>query len=119
MFTEQIDKWIELALDADISEKDFWEMTFGEVGRVLESRKRVNQQRAYMDYKLADLIGYSVARVHNKANQMPSIYDSYPNLFNEEEDELALEERRMERSAINFLEFARAFNKKFEGVLEE
>ena len=112
-----------MALDSGIRESEFWDMTIAEILRALESRIRVNKTQmkaqARMDYTLANLIGYSVGRVHHHANQMPSIYDSYPNLFNEEEDEQALEERRAERSAINFLEFARAFNKKFEGVLEE
>lgn len=102
---------------------DFWDMTLAEVLRALESNMRVSKSQmkaqARMDYTLANLIGYSVGRIHNKANQMPSIYDSYPHLFNEDEDEQAIEERMTERSAINFLEFARAFNKKFEEVGEK
>ena len=60
-------------------------MSFAELERAIESKKRVinNQlkERAIFDYKLADLIGYSTARVHNKANKMPTLEEVYPTLF--------------------------------------
>ena len=119
MFTNEIEKWIELALDADISEKDFWDMTFAEIIRVIESNKRKRKQQAVMDYRLANLIGYSVGRIHNKQNQMPEIFEMYPDLFQEEEIEERMEEKKIERFAASFIQYAQNYNRQFEEVESE
>lgn len=104
-----------MALDSGISEQEFWFMTFAEVDRAIESQKRKEQKQAIYNYKLADLIGYSCARVHNKSNKMPTIYEAYPNLFEiDEEEEQA---KKNELSVLRFKHFAQSYNTKFKGVL--
>lgn len=113
-------EWLENALDAGITEKDFWDMTLGEVIRAIESRNRVlkieAKERAAYDYALADLIGRSVARIHSSANKYPKISDVYPSLFDAAELEEQEQARKMELSAIRFKQFANSFNKRFEEV---
>ena len=52
-------------------------MTIGEFERILESKRRTQkreaQEKAYFDYTLADLIGYSIARIFNSSNEYPSL----------------------------------------------
>lgn len=72
-----------MALDAGISELDFWGMTLGEVTRAMESHSRREQQRvrerAAWDYRMAELIGTSVSRLFG--GKYPPIQDAYPGLL--------------------------------------
>lgn len=110
-------KWLENALDCGIAEKDFWEMTLAELFRLMESKRRIqkmqSQEKASFDYILADLIGRSIARVYNSANQMPEINEVYPTLFNSKEIEEQKQVKRDELSALRFQLFAKSYNKKF------
>lgn len=96
-------------------------MTFAEIGRVIESKRRViemeTKRRALYDYKLADLIGVSIARVHNSKNKLPSINEVYPHLF--PIDEEAQQEQLDNLSAIRFTQFAQAFNDKYKKECEK
>lgn len=91
-------------------------MTLAEIMRAIESKARVIQakdkKRANFDYILADLIGISVARVHNSRNKMPPIHEVYPSLFEIQEEDEA--EKQDELSALRFKLFAQSFNKRFE-----
>ena len=106
------------ALDWGISEFDFWDMTLAELERLFSSKKRMQkeraQEKAYFDYTLANLIGISVARVYNKSNEMPSIEEVYPSLFDAEKIQEQKQKKQDELSSIRFKQFADAFNKKFE-----
>lgn len=117
MFTDYMYKWLETALDIGITECDFWSMTLAEFDRVLESNKRVEkikaQEKATMDYILADLIGRSIARVHNSSANYPEISEIYPTLFNSQEIEQKKAEKRAELSALRFKQFANFHNNKF------
>lgn len=79
------------------------------------------EQRALYDYKLADLIGYSVARVHNSANKYPSIYEAYPKLFIDSETEEKIQEQKDEVSTLRFMQFAQSYNNRFkeDGQLDD
>lgn len=70
-------------------------------------KKEQEKERAQFDYILANLIGISVSRVHNKSNKMPEIEKVYPNLFD-------AERVQAKRKAAQFKKFAQALNKKFE-----
>lgn len=98
-------------------------MTLGEVNRFIKSRLRVYErdmkQRAIDVYKLADLIGYSVGRIHNKNNTMPSLEDSFPHLFKTEEYQQQKEEQEIERFKAQLLQFANSHNDKMKGVKTE
>ena len=97
-------------------------MTPGELTRALESKQRVERiqakERAYFDYTLADLIGWSFARTQHAANKMPDIMEAYPTLFDEEdrskqELERQKQEKTDELSVLRFKLFVNAHNKKF------
>jgi hypothetical protein len=104
-------------LDFGINEWDFWNMTYGEVERAIESKRRVQEreakEKASYDYVLGNLIGISVARVYNEDTKYPEIYDVYPNLFDKEKIEAERYQRTMELSAQRFMTFAKSFNDKF------
>lgn len=92
-------------------------MTYGEVERAIESKRRVQEreakEKASYDYILGNLIGISVARVYNEDTKYPEIYDVYPNLFDKEKIEAERYQRTMELSAQRFMTFAKSFNDKF------
>lgn len=89
-------------------------MTLAELIRVVESKKRIyklqQQEKAVFDYTLADLIGRSIARIYSSTNEIPSITEVYPALFNKEEVEEKLQEKRNERFALQLKQFAQAHN---------
>lgn len=111
-----------MALRIGISEFDFWEMTIGEVVRAEEAyewnQKERQKEKAIFSYKLADMIGLSVARLLGEKDAFPkSVESAYPNLFNDnvpneklENKEKAKDKPTMDKSAINFLQFATNFN---------
>lgn len=108
--------WLESALDYGITEQEFWEMTLAELERAIQSKRRVEkqkaQERASYDYILADLIGYSVARTQSSANKMPEISAVYPSLFDSEEIKQKKQEQKAKLSALRFKQFANAYNAK-------
>ena len=91
-------------------------MTIAEIDRALESKKRVmlvdRKQAAINIYVLADLIGYSTARIHNSSNKMPAIADIFPSLFSNEEEQERQEQLQVERFKAQLEQFANAHNKK-------
>lgn len=100
-------------------------MTIAELNRLVESKERRRkfelQQRAFMDYTLADLIGKSVSRVYSNRNKMPELQDAYSYLFDEKDKKIILDARQeheQELSALNFMKFADSFNKRFKEVKE-
>ena len=99
-------------------------MTFAELRRLVESKRRTEklrlQEQATFDYTLADLIGRSIARIQSSANKMPEICEVYPTLFDSKEVEERKSQQKTKLSALRFKQFAQAFNKRFEkGGLEE
>lgn len=92
-------------------------MTIAELIRAISAfkrkKKRELQEKASFDYKLADLIGRSVARVYSSSNKMPDISEVYPELFDTEEIEDIKSKKQGELSALRFKQFAQTHNKKF------
>ena len=123
LISSHIYKWLDNALDAGISEFDFWNMTLGELDRAIASKHRMikaqAQEKASFDYILADLIGRSVARVHSSANTMPEISEVYPSLFDSKEIEEVRQEQKDKLSALRFELFAKSHNDKFREVATE
>ena len=95
-------------------------MTLAELIRAIDSKKRVEVQKAKekacYDYILADLIGRSIARVYSSSANLQHISEVYPSLFDNEEVEEQRQQKKDEMSAIRFKQFAQSFNKKFEEV---
>lgn len=93
-----METWLADFLDIGLTEWQFWDMTLAELDRYAESYKRVQkrkaQEKAYADYRLADLIGYSMARLYSQDAKFPEIYDVYPAIFDKE----AIEEARAKES---------------------
>lgn len=120
MFSDIVFRWLDVALDYGISEHDFWEMTIAELERAINSKKRVQkreaQERASFDYILADLVGRSISRIYNSTNNIPSISEVYPTLFDSKEYEEAKSVKQDQLSALRFRQFAQSFNKRFKGV---
>ena len=123
MFSDYVYLWLENALDYGITEFEFWEMTLAELARAVDSKKRrmklEAQDKAYNNYILADLIGQSIARLYSSSAKMPAIADVYPDLFNSEQIEEKVQERKDELSIIRLKQFTEAFNKKFRGQTNE
>lgn len=107
-------------MDLGIAERDFWEMTIGEVIRAAESKTRVmkreNENRASYDYILADLIGRSVSRIYSSSSKMPTLSEAYPYLFTKEEEIEMVQEKKAELSALRFKQFANSYNTKYKEV---
>lgn len=117
LFSDVIYKWLDVALDSGIAEKDFWEMTFSEINRAIGSFNRVQrarlQEKASFDYLLADLIGKSLVRLHNSSYEYPDIGSVYPTLFDTEAIQQQKQEKQDKLSALRFKQFAQSHNKKF------
>lgn len=117
MYSNYVYKWLDTALDSGITEADFWNMTLAELVRAIDSKNRQEkirqQERATYDYIQADLIGRSIARVYNTANQMPDISAVYPTLFDSKEIAQKKAQKNAELSALRFKQFAQSFNKRF------
>ena len=94
-------------------------MTLAELNRAIASRKRVlkmqAQEKASLDYILADLIGRSIGRIYSSSTTIPEISQVYPTLFNDKEVEEKRAEKKAELSALRFKQFADSYNKKFLG----
>lgn len=100
-----------------LSEFDFWEMTFLEIEHYITAQKEQQKMRASFDYMLADLIGFSIARLQNSNNKMPTLAEAYPTLFDREQEREEIAKRQDELSALRFRQFADAHNKKMKGVV--
>lgn len=105
-----------MALDYEIAEFDFWDMTLAELERLIESKKRIKklkeQERASFDYILADLIGKSISRIYSSSATIPEISEVYPALFDSEQINEQKQERKDELTVLRFKQFAQAYNKK-------
>ena len=123
MFSNIVYQVLDNALDYGISEFDFWNMTIAELNRAVESKKRLQkieeQEKAYHNYILGDLIGRSIARIHSSSNQYPQIHEVYPTLFDSGVVEEKIQEKKDELSVLRFKQFAQSYNKKFKEVGKE
>lgn len=107
------------ALNVGLAESDFWDMTKAEVERYMEGAVWRLRMQAQFDYKLADLIGVSVARLLDKDVNMPGIKEAYAAIFDEESEEekqAKQQEANMENSINRFLAFAQQHNARHKGV---
>lgn len=77
--------------------------------------KYESQERASYDYIHATLVIKGINIVLGSKETFPSIYDAYPNLFNDviEKQQEALEEKRTTLSVLRFKQFAQSHNNKY------
>lgn len=88
-------------------------MTVAEIDRHIKAHKEQLKLKAEFDYNLANLVGYSIARLHNKNATLPAKHEIYTGLFDAKEEEAKAQERRDKLSVIRFKQFATNFNKRF------
>ena len=110
---------LDRALDYEITEERFWEMTIAEVRREVASKIRIHryqmQEKATYDFILAQLITKGVSKVLGDKSDYPTIEQAYPGVFEDviEERKAKAEEQRMNLSALRFKQFAQSYNKSF------
>ena len=110
---------LDKALDYGITEDQFWDMTFAEIERAVNSANRVRklqaQEKATYDYILAQLITKGVSKVLGDKSSYPSIEEAYPGVFDDiiAEKKAKAEEQRMNLSALRFKQFAQSYNSNF------
>lgn len=114
------------ALDLGISEENFWSMTFAELGRLAESKKRTQkrqaQERATFEYIQAQLVARGVASMLSGSSEgYPTLEEAYSGIFEDVVKAQEEEKRKaiVELSAIRFRQYANFHNKKFEEVAKE
>lgn len=114
---------LENALDCGIAERDFWEMTFAELDRFVESYnrriKKEARERATFDYISAALIGRAFALTMSKDATFPELHEAYPTLFDAAAIEAERQEQRDKTSAIRFKLFVDAYNTRKRGQKSE
>lgn len=99
------------SLKAGIKESDFWTMTAGEAARACDAYWERMRDSAYLAYTNAMAVGMFIGSMFSK-QPAPSIDKIYPEFFKSDEEKKAQE--RMAKSEVNFINFANAFNKRFE-----
>lgn len=116
MLRDHVAKWLENALELGISEREFWQMTIGELARAMAAikrRRRADQiERATFDFRQAQAVGHFFAATLNKKNKPPKIEDLYPELFDNDEFRAARDQRRAEAWAQQFKAFMTASDKR-------
>lgn len=98
-------------------------MTPAEFERHMESQKRLleakRREKAYFDYTLANLIGYSISRIHSSSAKFPTLEEAYLALFDSEEYREKRQQQQEEMTILRFKQFTQSHNKKFEEVGEK
>lgn len=95
-------------------------MTIAEIQRAIASKARIikaeNKRKAEFDYMLAQLIGMNVSMCFSEKAELLSLAECYPALFAEDFKKVEEEKARKakELSALRFIEYANAHNKKLQ-----
>lgn len=116
-YEELIYRYLDIALDCDIDEWTFWDMTIAELERFAKSRQRTQktkaQEQAVFDYILASLIGANVASVFGDS-KVPPLAEVYSTLFEDQAEKVQEQKQdlKAELSAIRFRQFAESYNKR-------
>lgn len=103
-----------IAIQYDISFKDFWDMTYREIEITIKAKRNKRkielQEQAMMDYRLADLIGVSCSRIMSSDVKLPELNNAYSFLF----DEVPQEPKKQswEEQKRILMQYAGAHNKK-------
>lgn len=87
-------------------------MTVGEAVRALDAFGERRKDRAYFEYSNALAIGLFISAMFSGSHKAPELHDIFPDLF--PRDEVKEEEAKDSASAANFINFANAFNRRYE-----
>lgn len=110
------------SLEYGIKERDFWDMTPGEIVRecnaISKARKLALQEQATLDYIHAQLITKGISIVLGDKSAFPQIHDVYPNIFDDviEEQKAKIAEQKAMLSASRFRQFAQSYNSRHKQV---
>ena len=91
--TSQLQALTKDLLKFGVSYKDIYDLTLDEAEMLLEACREKHleelKEQAQFDYQQAQLIGVIVSKMFDKDNKVkvPSLYDTYPALFEEEQKE--------------------------------
>lgn len=95
----------------------FWDLTIGEIIDLIknneEKRKEELKWQALLFYKNAEIIGVYIRGLFYKGVNIPSIYDAYPDLF-EDERKMVEEAQRINQIEVykaQFMHYALKHNK--------
>lgn len=108
------DALLPIAIQSDISIFDFWELTYGEIITTIKAKKDKRkielQEAAILDYKLADLVGISCARLVSSDVKFPELNQVYSFLF----DQVAQEPKKQswEDQKRILMQYTQAHNEK-------
>lgn len=123
LYSNHIYKMLNNALDYGITEEEFWNMTFAELDRLVESKKRMDhfklKEKATFDYILANLIGRAFAAGMDSKAEFPDIHEVYPSLFDPKQREEEKQELTNQLSALRFKQFAQSYNKRYKEVAND
>lgn len=74
-----------------LTHEEYWNLTYGEIIGTIKAnnrrRKEQLQEKATLDYNLANLIGISASRMMDKKAKMPPIEEAYPSLFSKTQEQ--------------------------------
>lgn len=122
-FSDLVEKYLEEYMDIGLTEWQFWDMSLAELEHYARSYERVQkrkaQEKALADYQLANLIGYSIARIHSKEAKFPEIYDAYPAIFDKEAIEEARDKEKTKETFEWLKDFAESFKKSNDKEVKE
>lgn len=86
-----------IAIEHDIGIREFEELTFKEVGQIIEVRAKRREKelknKLMQDYQMVDLMSASIGRLFSEKVVYPEIFDIYPTIFGEELAESVRQER--------------------------
>jgi hypothetical protein len=117
-YSDYVYQWLDNALDAGISETDFWNMTIAELTRAIQSKERVKKleakEKATYDYILAAMVTKGVQAAMAGGEGLPDITEIYPSVFVDEIKDKQNKKQAIkdELSALRFKQFANFHNKK-------
>lgn len=106
---------LEQCMSVGMREEDFYSSTISHVTRYVNAYQKQQenqlQEKAFMDYQLANLIGLSVARLMSKSTKYPPFEKAYPFIKVNDKKEVN-QEWEMELQRIKLMEWAEQMNKK-------
>lgn len=108
------DSLLPTALQCGVKIFEFWDLTYGEIILIINAHnanlKAKMQQEAALNHQHANLIGLSVARLMDKNAEYPSLYEAYPNLFEELKPQPVVEDWQIIKDRL--MRYADAHNQK-------
>lgn len=107
---ELINRTLLDAIKIGIPEREFWEMTLGEIQREADGinfrhKQRLSEQ-AQMDYTQAIIFGRCIGSMLDSSCTIPSFEEAYPSLVDHE----AVEKESSNKAVAQILAMAEAFN---------